>query len=130
MSEGNTKKHFKKVEDIECWVEAIELVILVYKVIENNPDLKRDYSMSDQLKRACVSVPSNIAEGFERFSNKEFIRFLYISKGSCAELRTQIYICYKVGYISKQDYILVYKKCLKVSSMIANLIKYLNRKEY
>ena len=78
----------EKFEDLKVWQEGISLSIHVYQTFIKC----RDFSLKDQLCRASVSVPSNIAEGFERHSNKDFIRFLRIAKGSSGELRTQIHI--------------------------------------
>ena len=75
-------------EDLDIWKEGMRLSVSVYKLMNDC----KDFGFKDQIQRASVSVPSNIAEGFERQTNKEFIQFLYIAKGSCGELRTQIYL--------------------------------------
>ncbi len=74
-----------RFEDLEVWKEGMRLAVQVYRSMAGCPD----YGLRDQMQRAAVSIPSNIAEGFERNTNKEFIRFLYISKGSCAEKKSQ-----------------------------------------
>mgnify|MGYP003746485861 FL=1 len=91
----------------------------IYKSLKNC----KDFGLRDQLQRSAVSIPSNIAEGFDRKGNKEFIQFLYIAKGSCSELRTQLYIAVEVGIIEKtlgEDYIEVTKK---ISAMLYKLIQ-------
>jgi four helix bundle protein len=83
----------------------------------------KDYGFRDQIQRASVSVPSNIAEGFERQTDKEFALFLFIAKGSNGELRTQLYLAIEFGYIDKQTGVEMIEKVKKISSMIQNLIK-------
>jgi len=87
----------------------------------------RDFGFRDQLQRAAVSIPSNIAEGYERNTNKEYIQFLYIAKGSCGELRTQLYLAEKLGYITSENANQLINKTRKISLMLYNLIK--TRKE-
>jgi len=86
---------YRSFEDLEVWKSACHISIEVYKTLKNC----RDYGMKDQMTRAAVSIASNISEGYERDSRKEFIRFLNIAKGSSAELRTQLYIAGQVGII-------------------------------
>lgn len=109
----------EKFEDIIAWKKAGELTVEIYKIFE---DIK-DYSFRDQIRRASVSIMNNIAEGFERKSNKEFIRFLYIAKGSCAEVRSMLYLAVRFNYISKKDFNLFYNKNLEISKIISGLIK-------
>jgi four helix bundle protein len=85
----------EKFEDLKVWQDGLSLSIQIYAMLVNC----RDFSLKDQMCRASVSIPSNIAEGFERHSNKEFIRYLRIAKGSSGELRTQIYIALGTGLI-------------------------------
>ena len=89
----------KKFEDLIVWQEAMLLVEMIYSNMKNC----KDFGLRDQMQRSSVSVPSNIAEGFERKTNKEFIQYLFIAKGSCGELRTQIYLAVKVGIISAES---------------------------
>ena len=89
MNEHNENtKTIKGFEDLEVWKNAMQLVVVIYAEFKEN----KDYGFKDQIQRAAVSIPSNIAEGYERQTNKEFIQFLYIAKGSSAELQTQLYI--------------------------------------
>ncbi len=119
---------FNKIEEIHVWKEAIELTEKVYETVNKNNKLQRDFSLAEQLKKSAISIPSNIAEGFERESNKEFIRFLYIAKGSCGELRTQIYIAKKLGYLKGEEYHSLTNLSEKISKMIMSLIKSLRQK--
>ena len=78
----------EKFEDLNVWIEGMNLAVDIYKSFVNC----KDFGFRDQIRRSAVSIPSNISEGYERQSNKEFIRFLFIAKGSVAELRTQLYL--------------------------------------
>ena len=109
-------------EDLEIWKEGMRLSVLVYKLMKDC----KDYGFKDQIQRASVSVPSNIAEGFERQTNKEFIHFLYIAKGSCGELRTQIYLAKEFGYLNQDDY----KNLLDISKLLsAKIQKFINTRK-
>ena len=116
---GNTKT-VKGFEDLEVWKNAMQLVVAVYAEFKES----KDYGFKDQIQRASVSIPSNIAEGYERQSNKEFIQFLFIAKGSSGELQTQLYLAQKLNYITKDKAKELIDKSKKVSSMIYNLINY------
>ena len=113
-------KTIKGFEDLEVWKNAMQLVVAIYAEFREN----KDYSFKDQIQRAAVSIPSNIAEGYERQTNKEFIQFLYIAKGSSAELQTQLYIAQKLDYIVKDKAVELIDKSKRISSMIYNLINY------
>ena len=117
-----------KVEDLEIWKEAVDLVVLVYNLIKNT-DLKRDFVLSEQIKKSVISIPSNIAEGFERNNNNEFKHFLNIAKGSIGELRTQIYIALRLDLINKSQFDELNNKIIRLSSKISNLITYLRKKQ-
>lgn len=92
----------QKFEDIEAWRSAREATKLVYK-ISSIGEFARDYALRDQIRRCAVSIMSNIAEGFERDGDKEFIQFLAIAKGSCGEARSQLYIALGQKYISEDS---------------------------
>lgn len=113
----------EKFEDLDVWRNAIELSVGIYSKLKDC----KDYSFKDQICRASVSVPSNIAEGFERQSNKEYIHFLYIAKGSVGEVRTQLLIASRLGYIEKDIYLIELEKTKKISAQLYQLIK--TRKE-
>jgi four helix bundle protein len=87
------------------------------------------YGLKTQIQRAAVSIPSNIAEGFERGSTQEFIRFLYIAKGSAGELRTQLYLAIELSYIQKDAAQKLIEQCRYISAMIQNLITSLKAKK-
>ncbi len=111
-------------EELDVWKDACRLCVDIYKQFR---ELK-DWGFRDQVCRAAVSVPSNIAEGFERGSTKEFIRFLFIAKGSAGELRTQLYLAIKLGYIDKEHGKEYLSHCRQVSSMLQKLITSLKEK--
>jgi four helix bundle protein len=90
-------------QDLKVWQEGRKLAGLIYQNLRNLPDYEK-YGIGDQMRRAAVSVPSNIAEGFGRSSAKEKNQFYYIAKGSLAELETQLYIASDVGYINKEKF--------------------------
>jgi four helix bundle protein len=107
-------------EDLEVWKRSCRLAVDLCRLIKNS----KDYVIKDQMSRAVVSVASNIAEGAERGSKAEFIRFLNIAKGSAAELRTQLYIAAKLGTIIEEERALKLISELKeISNMLHGLIK-------
>src|SRR3972149_7379386 len=118
------KKAIQNFEDLNVWQRARELVKLIYELTKEKI-FSRDYSLVDQIRRSSISVLSNVAEGFERGSNKEFIQFLYIAKGSCGEVRSQLYVALDQRYISEEDFSKCKEFCMKISGMIGNLINYL-----
>ena len=107
-----------KFEDLNVWKESVKLARDIYRELRNC----KDFGLRDQIQRSAVSIPSNIAEGFERHSNKEFIRFLYIALGSCAELRTQLYIAVDTEIIEKVIGDLYLEKTRKISAMLSKYI--------
>lgn len=109
----------KKFEDIIAWKKAGELTINVYKEFRNC----RDFSFRDQIQRASVSIMNNIAEGFERGTNKEFAHFLYIAKGSCAEVRSILYLAIKLKYVSDESFNCNYQLTIEISKLVSGLIK-------
>jgi four helix bundle protein len=114
----------KCFEDLDIWKEAVSLSLQVYEQLKDC----RDFGFRDQMQRSAISVPSNIAEGFERQTNKEFIQYLYIAKGSCGELRTQLYIASKVSIVKEEVATQLIDKAKNLSSKIYKLIEY--RKNY
>jgi len=117
---------FNNLEDIEVWKRGCRLAVAVYDLTKHEL-LNKDWGFKDQLRRSAVSIASNIAEGFERGSQKEFIRFLFIAKGSCGELRTQLYILKALEWIPAEDVDNQIKECKEISSMIQGLVNYLSK---
>ena len=111
---------FKKIEEIEVWKRGCRLAIDFYRVAEKEP-LAKNWGLRDQIQRAAISISSNIAEGYERDSSAEFRRFLLIAKGSCGELRTQLYIIKALGLVSDEDVKPLIKECIEISSMLKSL---------
>jgi len=110
---------YKSFEELEVWQKSCHLSVKVYEALINC----RDYGLKDQMTRSTVSIASNIAEGAERGSKKEFIGFLHIAKGSSAELRTQLYIATKIGILSKEIEADLIDECKLISKMLHSLIK-------
>jgi four helix bundle protein len=109
----------EKFEDIISWQKGIELSVIVYDIFRNN----RDFGFKDQIQRAAVSISNNIAEGFERQSNKELSKFLYISKGSAGEVRSMLYIAIKLNYITKNQFDDLSSRCLEICRLLSGFIK-------
>ena len=112
----------KGFKELLVWQKASDLAVLIYK-ITNDDDFKKDFSLRDQIRRSAVSVPSNIAEGDERDTDKDSIRFFFIAKGSLAELRTQIEIAYRIGYIEENVFKGIEDKAIEIGKMLGALIK-------
>jgi len=112
----DTKNSF---ESLEIWKESMQLCVQIYELMQNC----RDFGFKDQIQRAAVSVPSNIAEGFERQTNKEFIQFLFIAKGSCGEVRTHLYLAKALKYIENETVNDFIERTKIISSKIQNFIK-------
>jgi four helix bundle protein len=107
-------------EDLEVWKRSCRLAVEICSLVKDS----RDYILRDQMSRAAISIASNIAEGAERGSNAEFIRFLNIAKGSAAELRTQLYITAKLGSIfSEEKVIALIVEVKEISKMLQGLVK-------
>ena len=120
--------NIESFEDIKAWQVAREITNNIYKLSSRKP-FSNDWTLKDQMRRASISISSNIAEGFERGGNKELIQFLFIAKGSCGELRSQSYVALDCSYISKSEYEDLYRQVLLVSKMISGFIKYLKNTE-
>ena len=110
-----------KFEDLEVWKRSSQLSVEIYKKLST----LKDYGFKDQITRSGLSVPSNIAEGFGRIGDKEKRNFLNYAKGSCAELRTQIYIGVKIGYIDSSIGKTWIAETEEISAMLTGLMKYL-----
>lgn len=112
-------------KDLDVWKKSMESVIEIYRITGSFPKTEI-YGLTNQLRRAAVSIPSNIAEGAARNSDKEFIHFLYIALGSLSETETQIIIASSLGYLKKNQSIM--DNLLTIRKMLLGLIKYLKNK--
>ncbi|MCB0704115.1 MAG: four helix bundle protein [Saprospiraceae bacterium] len=111
----------QKFEDLKIWQKSIQLATKIYQVTEANSD----HSFSNQLRRASVSISNNIAEGFDRPSNKDFIRFLVISKGSLNEVKSMIYLGTELKYLKEEQKIIFLTQTSELQKMIWALINHL-----
>ena len=118
----------KKFEDIESWKKARKLTNEIYQATSSG-GFSRDFDLKNQIRRASVSILSNIAEGFERGGKAEFINFLTIANGSCAETRSQLYSGFDRNYYSEQEMKIHLELAEEIGRMIGGLINYLNRSE-
>jgi four helix bundle protein len=109
-----------RFEDLTVWRKAKELSLSVYR-ITGTGTFARDCALRDQIRRASVSVMSNVAEGFERYGRNEFGRFLSIARGSASEVRSQLHLARDLGYLSAADFDILYELCLEISRMLASL---------
>lgn len=116
----------ERFEDIQAWQKARELVTHIYSMT-NKGDFAKDYSLKDQLRRASISVMSNISEGYARQTDKEFTQFLYIALGSTAEVQSLLYAVQDLNYISKEEFDNIYQLSSEVARLVVGFIKYLQR---
>lgn len=107
---------YRSFEDLEVWKKSCRLAVRIYELLKDC----RDFGLKDQMTRAAVSIPSNIAEGAERDSKQEYIRFIHIAKGSAAELRTQLYIAAEIGLIKKEVVQELVSELKHISAMLHN----------
>jgi len=114
----------KTFEDLDCWKESGKLAIEIFATFEKN----QNFSFKDQICRAVVSISNNIAEGFERGSDKDFRKFLYIAKGSCGEVRSMLYLALKLNYINRENFNQLKEQSIGCSALLSGLIKYLDSK--
>lgn len=108
-----------RFEDIIAWQKAKKLTLLIYKQLERN----NDFGYKNQLQRASASIMNNIAEGYERQTNKEFRQFLYISKGSCGEVRSMLHLAKELKTISDKEFKATFKLSEEISKILSGLIK-------
>jgi four helix bundle protein len=114
-----------RFEDVEAWQKARELTRAVYRITSCG-EFARDFGLRDQIRRAAVSIMSNIAEGFERKGDKEFKHFLSFAKGSVGEVKAQLYVALDVGLISETQFRELYEASTETGRLIGGFIKYLN----
>ena len=119
---------YERFEDLPVWQHAIRIGVRIYKLVESEK-LSKDYRAKDQLIGCAISVSNNIAEGFEYNRNRQFIRYLEISKGSAGELRSQLFLLLSAGKIDEQTYQENYLDLVDLSSELKGLIKYLSHFE-
>ena len=114
----------RSFEELEIWKEARRLTGRIYR-LTRNPKFSKDFRLGGQIQRAVVSIMSNIAEGFERGGNQEFIQFLYIAKGSCGEVRSQLYVALDQDYVDPKEADELIESLKRLSIMISNLVDHL-----
>ena len=118
----------ERFEDIESWKLARDTVNHVYTVTRGEP-FSRDFALCNQIRRAAISILSNIAEGFERSGNKEFLQLLSIAKGSCGEVRAQLYIALDQRYLDEATFEEISDKHMATSRLISGFMRYLQRSD-
>lgn len=117
----------KRFENLECWKEARVLVKLIYSLTQKQ-HFRKDFGLRDQIQRASVSAMTNIAEGFGRYSSKEFIRFLDFTQSSCEEVKSLLYAAFDQDYIDEKELKKAYRQASDVRNLSLALIKYLRNK--
>jgi four helix bundle protein len=122
VTSDSDRKKTESFRDLVVWQKAMALVKEVYTLAKKLPTIER-YALSDQLRRAVVSIPSNIAEGQDRYSSKEFARFLSIARGSKAEVQTQLLICVDLEYFTSTDIETAMALCNEIGKMLSALIQ-------
>jgi len=118
--------NIERFEDIEAWKKARKLAQKIYK-ITGSGEFAKDWTLKDQVRRASISIMSNIAEGYGRKTDKEFIQFLYIAMGSIFELQSQIYMALDLSYMSKEEFKDIFTTSNEVTKLIGGFIKYLKK---
>jgi four helix bundle protein len=125
LREGEMAK-FNHFEDMEVWKKSRLLINEVYRVSNKFP-FSKDYALQTQIRKAVLSIASNIAEGFERSGNKEFLNFLSIAKGSTGEVKCQLYVALDQGYINAEEFKKLASMAAELSRMLGGLMKYLSQ---
>ena len=110
----------RQFEDLVVWQKSRDLSVAIYRVTGKGPFL-RDFGLRDQIRRAAVSVMSNIAEGFGRYSRSELRQFLSIARGSVTEVRSQLYLARELGYVDEPDHQALHELCIEIARMLAAL---------
>jgi four helix bundle protein len=117
----------KSFEDFEVYQKGIQLAKLIFKLVENKA-FEREFGFKNQIKRAVISITNNIVEGSEYNNNRQFIRYLKISKGSCGEVRSMLTLSKELGFCSQTEIEKSYKMSIEISQNLSNFIKYLSTK--
>jgi four helix bundle protein len=120
--------NIQKFEDIEAWQRGRELTRLVYQ-LSSTGQFARNFALKDQIRRAAISITSNIAEGFGRGGNREFIQFLATAKGSTSELQSQLYAALDAGYLKQNEFDELYKLAHNVILLLGGFLRYLQQSE-
>ncbi|MEI8288746.1 MAG: four helix bundle protein [Verrucomicrobiota bacterium] len=118
----------QKFEEIEAWQKGRDLTRQIYRLTAKG-QFARDFTLQDQMKRAAISITSNIAEGFERGGNREFIQFLAIAKGSASEVKSQLYTALDAGYLTQSEFDELYRQTHSIVLLLGGFIKYLRKSE-
>jgi four helix bundle protein len=108
-------------KELVVWQRSKDLAVQVYRHTSIGSFLK-DYGLTDQMRRSSISIPSNIAEGDQRETDKEAVRFFYMAKGSAAELNTQVIIAHEIGYLPQETFTALENQCVEIMNMLAKLI--------
>ena len=111
----------KDYKELIVWQKSMDLVVEVYRLVKKLPK-EETYALSDQMRRAVVSIPSNIAEGKNRSSEKDYLRFLFIARGSRAEVETQLLICVRLDYLEEAEVEYALNLCSEVGKMLSTMI--------
>lgn len=117
---------FNSFEEINSWQRARILNRKIYTITDSDL-FRRDFDLARQIRRASVSISSNIAEGFERNTDKEFIHFLFIAKGSAGEVRSQLYLALDLNYITQEVFVEMLSEINEISKLLSGFIKYLSK---
>nr|WP_314838148.1 four helix bundle protein [uncultured Flavobacterium sp.] len=118
---------FGSFEEIKSWQKSRIFNKRLYQITENS-NFKKDFDFIRQIRRASISISSNIAEGFERNTDKEFIYFLYVAKASAGEVRSQLYLAFDLDYITKEEFEILLESVTEISKLLSGFIKYLSPK--
>ncbi len=118
----NVDMAYQNYRDLRIWQRAKNLSVEIYGFTKTG-EISRDFGLRDQIRKSAISIVYDLAEGYVRGSNREFLRFLYISMGSTAELSTQLEIAKDIGYLERQDYELLEDRCNQIGAMINKLIQ-------
>ncbi|UPZ16924.1 four helix bundle protein [Flavobacterium humidisoli] len=118
---------FKSFEEINSWQKSRIFNKKIYLITENS-NFKKDFDFVRQIRRASLSISSNIAEGFERNTDKEFVYFLHVAKASAGEVRSQLYLAFDLEYIIKEEFEMLLESITEISKLLSGFIKYLSQK--
>jgi len=120
-------ERFKTFEDLEVYKKSISFTVQIYELLKTSK-LSKEFALNDQLKRATLSITNNIAEGFERDSDKEYIRFLYFSKASAREVRNILNVMMEVKLIDEKSYFELKSLIIEISKQLSNYINFIRKR--